>query len=214
MKSSNVPKALSILHKTYPNVHYYLCVKTPLETLVGALLSAQVRDEVVNEALPELFKRYKTAEDYAKADLNELTHIIRKITFASTKAKNIKKACTILVEKYNGRVPKTQAGLTSLPGIGEKTARAILQNAFNIIEGIVVDTHVLRVAYRLGWTSSEKNAEKSGHELIEIIPKKEWKKLPWLLKAHGRAICKAPNPFCSKCPLNKLCPKQGVKKKL
>jgi endonuclease-3 len=206
--------ALKILHKTYPDVHYYLHVKTPLETLVGAMLSAQVRDEVVNEALPKLFGKYKAAKDYAGADLQELTGIIKKITFAGNKAKNIKEACKILVEKHAGKVPKSVAELTELPGVGEKTAHAILQNAYDIVEGIVVDTHVLRVSFRLGWSSDAKNADKTANELKNIIPKNEWKELPWLLKAHGRAICRAPDPYCSKCPLNKICPKKGVKKQL
>lgn len=207
----NSPHAvLHLLHQQYPHLKYYLTVSTPLETLVGAILSAQVRDEVVNAALLVLFKKYKTAKDYAHADLKELTKIIKSITFAKNKAKNITAACQMLVDKYNGTVPKTVDELTQLPGIGKKTAHVILQNVFNIIEGVVVDTHVLRVSYRLGWTNTDKNADKSAEQLEKIIPKNEWKELPWLLKAHGRAICQAPVPKCSQCRVEKLCPKQGV----
>lgn len=208
-----VKQVLSILHTTYPNLHHYLTFSNPLELLVASILSAQVRDEVVNAATPALFKKYKTADAYAKADLKELTSMVKNITFANNKAKNIKAACAILAEKYHGKVPHTSEELIELPGIGRKTANAILQNAFGIVQGIVVDTHVLRVAYRLGWTDTDKNAEKSEQQLMAIIPKSEWKTFPWLMKAHGRAICKAPVPFCSTCPVNNLCPKQGVTKR-
>lgn len=208
------PLVLTTLHKTYPHPHYYLNFSNSLELLVAALLSAQVRDEVVNAATPALFKKYRTAEQYAKADLHELTALIKTITFAGNKAKHIREACRILVQKHHGNVPRTMGELTELPGIGRKTANAILQNAFDLVEGIVVDTHVLRVAYRLGWTTTDKNAEKAEEQLLKIIPQSEWKQFPWLLKAHGRAICRAPIPGCRQCPVEKLCPKQGVGKRI
>jgi len=210
----NVKEVLALLKKHYPDVKFYLNFKTPLELLVAAILSAQVRDEIVNATTPFLFKKYKTAKDYAEADLNELIKDIKNISFAGNKARHIKEACKILVEKYDGNVPKSIEELTKLPGIGKKTANVIMINAFNKVTGVVVDVHVLRIAYRLGWTTTDKNADKSSKELEELIPKKEWKKLPWLLKAHGREICKAPVPYCSKCFLNTLCPKNGVKKQL
>lgn len=214
MTGEKVKDVIRILHKTYPKLKYYLNYSNNLQLLVAALLSAQVRDEAVNAATSALFKKYKDAAGFAKADLRELTSMIKTITFANNKAKNIKAACKILAEKHKGKVPKTVDELVELPGIGRKTANAIMQNAFDVVEGIVVDTHVLRVSYRLGWTDTAKNADKSEKQLLEIIPKKEWKKLPWLLKAHGRAICKAPVPKCSECPVEKLCPKKGVTKKL
>lgn len=204
---------LRTLHKTYPNLRYYLNFSNPLELLVAAILSAQVRDEVVNVTTPALFKKYKTAEQYAKADLSELTNFIKTITFAGNKAKHIQEACRILVQKHSGKVPKTMTELTELPGIGRKTANAILQNAFDMVEGIVVDTHVLRISYRLGWTTTDKNAEKAEEQLLKMIPRPEWKQFPWLMKAHGREICKAPVPFCGRCPVEKFCPKQGVGKR-
>ncbi len=209
-----VKEVLSLLKKNYANVKYYLNFKTPLELLVAAILSAQVRDEVVNATTPSLFKKYKTAKDYASISINELVKDIKNISFAGNKAKHIIGACKILIEKHNGKVPDSIEELTSLPGIGKKTANVIMINVFNKITGVVVDTHVLRVAYRLGWTSTDKNADKSAKELENLILKEEWKKLPWLLKAHGRAICKAPDPYCSKCFLDKLCPKKGVKRRL
>jgi len=210
----NVVQVLKLFHKNYPKSKYYLNFSNPLELMVAAILSAQVRDEVVNAATSALFKKYRTAEAFAKADVKDIIHYIKNITFAVNKAKHIKEACKILVEKHGGKVPKTLEELTELPGIGRKTANAILQNAFGIVNGIVVDTHVLRVSYRLGWTSSDKNAEKAEQELMEIIPKKEWQKLPHFLKDHGRAICRAPVPLCSKCFLSQICPKKGVMKKL
>lgn len=209
----NVSKIIELLKKEYPGAKYYLNFSNPLELMIAAILSAQVKDEVVNVATPNLFKKYKTAKDYAKADLRELINYIKNITFAGNKANNIKKACGILVEKYKEKVPNDMEKLIELPGIGRKTANTILINAFNKVLGIPTDTHVLRLSFRLGWTK-DKKPDKVEQDLMEIIPKKDWKRIPHLLKAHGRAICKAPVPFCNKCFLNKLCPKNGVRKKL
>jgi len=206
-------KIITILKKQYPDAKYYLDFSNPLELLVAAVLSAQVRDEVVNSTTPSLFKKYKAAKDYAGAGLNELVQDIKKISFAGNKAKNIKEACKILAEKYNGKVPNKMEDLIELPGIGRKTANATLQNAFGIVDGIIIDTHCIRLSYRLGWTNNT-NPEKIEQDLMELIGKKHWKEIPHLLKAHGRAICQAPVPYCSKCILNKLCPKNGVGKKL
>jgi len=209
----NSKEILSLLQKNYPNAKYYLNFSNTLELMVAAILSAQVRDEVVNAATPALFKKYKTAKDYANADVEELISYIKSITFAGNKARNIIQACKILAEKYDGKVPDTIEELTQLPGIGRKTANAILINGFNIVVGIPCDTHVLRLAYRLGWTKNT-NPDKVEQDLMRLLPKVEWKKVPYLLKDHGRAVCKAPVPECSRCFLNKLCPKQGVTKKL
>lgn len=206
-------EVLKVLKKEYANAKYYLNFKTPLELLIAAILSAQVRDEVVNSSTPVLFAKYKTAEDYAKASASDVFKFISKITFAGNKAKHIIEACKMLVKKHNGKVPKTIEELTELPGIGRKTAIVILTNAFDIVDGIVVDTHVIRISYRLGWTKNT-NPEKIEKDLNVLIPESHWKETQWLLKAHGRAICKAPDPFCSKCPVAKLCPKAGIKKKL
>lgn len=209
----NTAKALELLDREYPKARYYLEFSNPLELLVAAILSAQVRDEVVNTRTAIIFKKYKTAKDYANADIGQLENKIKPVTFFRNKAKNIKKACQILVEKHSGHVPKSMEELTALPGIARKTANAIQQNAFDIVSGIVVDTHVLRLSYRLGWTSNTK-PEKVEQDLMNTIPKKYWKRLPYLLKSHGRAVCRAPIPACSKCILQKLCPKAGVLKAL
>ena len=204
-------KILTILKSSYPDAHYYIDFKTPLDLLVGAILSTQVMSEVVNDCTKELFKKYKTAEDYANASPEHLINYINKITFAGAKTKNIIETCKILVEKHDGKVPKTVDALVELPGVGRKTAIVILSNAYNIVDGIVVDTHVIRVSDRLDW-SHQKNADKRGAELDKLIPKEFWKETQWLLKAHGRAVCKAPVPECSHCPVEKLCPKIGVTK--
>lgn len=206
-------ETLKLLKKEYPNAKYYLDFKTPIDLLVAAILSAQVRDEVVNECTKELFKHYKTADDYAKASVEDLLKYVGRVTFAGSKAKNIIAACKILIEKHGGKVPKSIDELTELPGIGRKTAIVILTNAFDIVDGVVVDTHVIRVSYRLGWTKNS-NPEKIERDLNELIPKDWWKEAQWLLKAHGRAVCKAPIPVCSACPLSRRCPKAGVTKSL
>jgi endonuclease-3 len=206
-------KVLAELKKLYPNAKYYLNFSNPLELVMAAILSAQVRDAVVNATTPKLFRKYKTAQDYARADLETLIKEISPVSFPANKAKYIREACKILVEKYHGKVPDTVEQLVELPGIGRKTANAILINAFGKVEGIVVDTHVIRVAYRLGWTKS-KNPEKIEQDLMTTIPRADWARITWLLKDHGRAICKAPIPECSRCALGPYCPKAGVTKSL
>ena len=212
MQPAPVTHTVKILEKTYPKLKYYLNFSNPLELMVAAILSAQVRDTAVNAATPALFAKYKSAGDYARAAPDELIAYIKNITFTANKAKNIIAACKILQEKHAGKVPRTMEELTELPGIGRKTANAIMQNAFDIVEGIVVDVHGIRICYRLGWTKN-KNPEKIEQDLMKIIPKNKWKKLPHLIKDHGRAVCRAQVPYCSKCVLTKLCPKQGVTKK-
>jgi endonuclease-3 len=202
-------EAIALLRKNYPGAKYYLNFSNPLELTVAAIMSAQVRDEAVNNATPEIFRKYKNAKDYASTNPSELAKYMKSITFAAAKAKNIVNACKILVDKYNGNIPESMDDLISLPGIGRKTANTILINAFGKVEGIPTDTHVIRVSYRLGWTKSKKPDEIE-NDLMKIIPKGEWKSIAYILKAHGRAVCKAPLPYCSRCFLTKLCPKQGV----
>ena len=209
-KPAPANEALRTLHQAYPRLHHYLQFSTPLELLIATILSAQVRDDVVNATTTSLFKKYRTAEDYARAELQQLIKEIGAVSYPAAKAKHIREACQELARKHGGGVPRTMADLVALPGIGRKSANAILQNAFDVVEGIVVDTHVLRVAYRLGWTDTEKNAEKAEKQLMELLPRGEWKRFPWLMKAHGRAVCRAPVPRCSQCPVARGCPKRGV----
>lgn len=198
---------LSALKRAYPDPKYYLNFSTPFQLLVAVILSAQCRDEVVNACTAKLFERYKTPQSFTKLKDSDLSSI----TFYKAKAANIRTAAALLAER--GSVPQTLEGLMELPGIGRKSANVILANAFHIIAGIPVDTHVIRLAQRLGWSAS-RDPEKIEADLKALFPKKEWEQLPHLLKAHGRAVCKAPVPACSRCPLERQCPKNGVAKSL
>ncbi len=202
-------QVLARLQARYPDVKYYLNFSSPLELLVATILSAQARDEAVNAVTAQLFQKYKTAEDYAHAPLEQLEADLRKINFYRNKARAIQEACKALIEQHGGHVPDTMEELVKLPGIGRKTANAILANAFDKVEGIVVDTHVVRLSRRLGFTK-EKDPEKIEQDLIQLLPKSEWKRLPWLMKAHGRAICTPKSPKCARCVVEDLCPKIGV----
>ena len=210
MEKDKLHEALKILYSTYPNLHHYLHFRNPLELLVATILSAQVRDEMVNAATPALFKNYTTAQDYVNADSNELFGFVKNINLAGNKVKYIQEACRLIATRHDGEVPRTMAELVDLPGIGRKTANVILQNAFGIVEGVVVDTHVLRVSYRLGITTTNKNAKRAENDLMNVLPKCEWRTFPHLMKNHGRAVCKAPTPLCCSCVVKKLCIQQGV----
>ncbi|OYT32040.1 endonuclease III [Candidatus Woesearchaeota archaeon] len=212
MDSKRAVEIIKKLKKEYHITKHYLDFKTPLQLLVAAILSAQVKDETVNAATKELFKKFKTAKDYANASVEKLIKYIKKINFAGNKARNIIKTCKILVKDYKGKVPQNIEELMKLPGIGRKTAVVIMAGAFNKVEGIAVDTHVIRLAYRLGWTKN-KDPKKIEQDLMKLIPKKYWHEIQWLLKAHGRKIC-GRKPKCTECIIEKLCAKQGVDKKI
>lgn len=199
---------IKVLKQKYPNANYYLNFSSPLELAVAAILSAQCRDEIVNATTKTLFKKYRTTKDWENLDEKD----IKSITFFKNKAKNIGVMAKIINEKHRGKVPQTTKELIELPGIGRKTANAIMQNAFGVVDGVIVDTHVIRVANRLGWTK-QKNPEKIEQDMMKLFPKKEWKELPWLIKELGRDTCRAPVPECSRCVLEKTCPKAGVKKR-
>jgi len=198
-----VKNILNLLDEHYPNVRVALHYSNPLELLVATILSAQCTDERVNQITPYLFKKYPTAKDYATADLKTLEEDIKPTGFYKNKAKHIKECCQVLVEKYHGQVPANLEVLTKLPGIGRKTANVVLGNAFDI-PGIVVDTHVRRVAKRLGLTKHQ-DALKIEKDLMQLIPKEKWTKFSLQLTWHGRRICKARKPQCDKCPLHKWC---------
>jgi endonuclease-3 len=209
METNEKERAAEVLRRlkaAYPNARYYLNFRTPLELLVATILSAQARDERVNAVTAKLFEKYKTAEDYANAPPEQLEADIRPINFYRNKAKAIQGACRILVEKHDGRVPDTMEELVKLPGIGRKTANAILTNAFGKVEGIVVDTHVVRVSRRLGFTR-EKDPDKIERDLMALFPKGEWRRIPWLMKEHGRAVCTPKSPRCVECVVRDLCPR-------
>lgn len=197
------------LKRVYPDAHCALDHSNPLELLVATILSAQCTDERVNMVTPELFRRYPTAKAYAQAPLDELEHVIRSINFFRNKSKALKGAGQKLVQEHNGQVPRELKALTALPGVGRKTANVVLGNAFDIAVGIVVDTHVKRVAFRLGLTAAL-TPEKVEEDLLDLVPKGDWILISHLLIFHGRRICKARRPLCEPCTLSELCPRRGV----
>jgi endonuclease-3 len=200
-----VLKIIELLEKEHPDAKIALNYTTPLELLIATILSAQCTDKRVNIVTKSLFKKYQKAEDYAKADLKELEEDIKTTGFYRNKAKNIKKCCQILVEKFGSQVPKTMEEMLELPGVARKTANIVLANAYGIVEGIAVDTHVRRLSKRLGLTKEE-DANKIERDLMKIVPKDKWMRFTDLLIFHGRRICKAKKPRCDTCVINKLCP--------
>lgn len=201
----NLKKILNLLEVHYSHARTELKHSDAFELLVATILSAQCTDKRVNEVTPALFKKYPTVNAFAEAAASELESEIRSTGFYRNKAKSIINSSRKIIEEFSGKVPDTMEGLTSLPGVARKTANVVLGNIFGKTEGIVVDTHVLRLSGRLGWTSN-KGAEKIEKDLMKIIPEKIWIDLPHQLIMHGRKICKARNPMCGACFLNKLCP--------
>jgi endonuclease-3 len=210
-KIDTAVKALDILQKEYPDSRVTLDFKDPLQLLIATILAAQCTDERVNQVTKDLFKKYRQASDYARADLETLEGEIRSTGFFRNKAKSIIGCGQALEEKFNGKVPRTLEELTSLPGVGRKTANIILGNAFKQ-QAIAVDTHVKRVTHRLGWAKAE-DPDKIEFELMEVIPQNRWTLGCHQIVFHGRRVCMAKNPQCPTCPVAKLCPKVGVTQK-
>lgn len=204
----SIPKIIAILKKTYPFAKTELRHKDPLQLLIATILSAQCTDVRVNMVTPGLFKKYRYVSDFARVDQKQLETQIRSTGFYKNKAKNIIQCCKNIVEKHNSRVPKTMDELTALGGVGRKTANVVLGNAFGI-PGMVVDTHVKRLSYRMALTR-QTDPEKIEYDLMKIIPRQEWILFSHLLIFHGRNICFARKPACSVCPITGLCLKKGV----
>jgi len=209
LKAARVKKIIAGLEKAYPQAHCELDHSNSLELLIATILSAQCTDKRVNMVTPALFKKYRSAADYAHASLPELEKEIKTTGFFRNKAKSIKTACQRIVENHSGEVPRTMEELTSLGGVGRKTANVILGNAFNINVGVVVDTHVGRLSRRLGLTREE-SAEKVEQDLMKLVPQDKWTLFSHLLIWHGRRRCFARNPDCPNCEVKKLCPRIGV----
>ena len=205
--ADTVKKILPILKKAYPGARTALRFTNPLELLIATILSAQCTDARVNIVTKEVFKKYKSAKDWAKADTKHIESDIRTTGFYRNKALSIKGACGAIVNQYNGKVPDTMEELTALPGVGRKTANVVLGNAFGN-PAIACDTHVIRLSRRLG-LSENKDAVKLEFDLAEIVPKKEWTLFSHLLIFHGRNICNARKPECEKCQISKYCPAAG-----
>ncbi|MBI2995179.1 MAG: endonuclease III [Candidatus Melainabacteria bacterium] len=199
-----IKKILLLLKKQYPNVKTALSHKNPLELLIATILSAQCTDARVNIVTKNLFKKYKKARDYADANVSDFEKEIYSTGFFRNKAKNIIASCQIIDKKYNGKVPDNFEKLLELPGVARKTANCVMGNAFNVPSGVIVDTHVLRIAQRLGLTKNT-DPNKVEQDLIKIIPRDEWISFSHMIIEHGRKICDARKPKCEICMLNKLC---------
>ena len=206
-RTRNIIRALK---KAYPDAKCSLNHSNPFELLIATILSAQCTDARVNLVTQDLFRKYRKPEDYLKVSEKELQRDIRTTGFFRNKTKSIQGTAKVLTEQYRSAVPDTMEELLELPGVARKTANVVLGNAFGIESGVVVDTHVTRLSHRLA-LSSQKTAEKIEDDLSAIVPKKDWVMFPHLMIAHGRAICKARNPLCEECPIEKYCPSSYLK---
>ena len=199
------PEVIRRLEAAYPDAKVALTFSNPLECLVATILSAQCTDEKVNEVTATLFKKYRRAEDYLAVPEDELKADIKPTGFFNQKATSIRAACQRIVEVYGGEVPGTMEDLLTLRGVARKTANIVLGNSFGVVEGIAVDTHVKRLANRIGF-SNESDPVKIEQDLMRLIPREKWFSFTYVLIDHGRAICHAKKPRCTECPIEPLCP--------
>lgn len=197
------------LSKAYPDAHVALRFTNPLECLVATILSAQCTDERVNKVTKDLFRKYRSPEDYLRVPEAELAADIKPTGFFNQKTRSIRGACARIVEAYGGKVPDTMDEMLTLPGVARKTANIVLGNSYGVVEGIAVDTHVRRLAERLGF-SAEKDPNKIERDLMRLIPRERWFDFTYALIDHGRAICVARRPRCEACPVSALCPSSLV----
>ncbi|WP_331232609.1 endonuclease III [Natronorarus salvus] len=193
------------LEEEYPDSTISLDFSNRLELLIAVILSAQCTDERVNEVTEELFATYRTPEEYANAPQAEMAEALSSVTYYNNKAEYVREACAIIAEEHDGEVPKTMGELTDLPGVGRKTANVVLQHGHEVVEGVVVDTHVMRLSRRLGLTERE-TPEAIERELMELVPRERWKEFTHLCISHGRAVCSARSPDCGSCVLEDVCP--------
>ena len=207
--SAPISEVISRLKDEYPDARTELNWENPLELLVATMLSAQTTDVRVNMVTEKLFEKYRTAAEYAGADPAELEADIRPTGFYRNKARSLQGMARALLDEHGGEVPRSMAGLVSLPGVGRKTANVVLGNAFDVDEGVVVDTHVRRVSRRLGLTA-EKDPEKIEQDLLGVVPEVERTLFSHLLILHGRRVCKARKPDCPGCVLSDICPSSTV----
>ena len=203
------PEIVRRLSAAYPDAHVALHFSNALECLVATILSAQCTDEKVNEVTATLFAQYRTATDYLAVPEEELRADIKPTGFYNQKATSIRAACQRIVDAYGGEVPGTMEELLTLRGVARKTANIVLGNSFGVVEGIAVDTHVRRLAERLGFTS-QKDPDKIEQDLMTLVPHDEWFDFTYVLIDHGRAICNAKKPRCAECSVNDLCPSSQV----
>jgi endonuclease III len=202
---ATVCEAIRRLASGYPDARIALTFANPWELLVATILSAQSTDKKINEITPGLFAKYPTVKDFAEADQAELEQDVHQSGFFRMKSKHIVESARLILERFGGEVPRTMAELTTLPGVARKTANVVLGNAFGVVEGIAVDTHVFRLAHRLGWTTAN-DPDKVEQDLLRIIPAGDWYRMNYLLIDHGRAVCVARWPHCDGCALAEICP--------
>ncbi len=207
-----VEAIIAELRRLYPDAKCSLDFSTPLQLLIATQLAAQCTDERVNMVTKDLFRKYRSVEDFATVSQEELEQDIKSTGFYRNKAKNIRATCQRIITDFGGEVPHTMKDLLSLPGVARKTANVVLGNAFGIVEGYIVDTHNMRLSRRFGWTASE-DPVKIEQALMRIIPQKDWLDLSHFLIYHGRAVCVARKPLCEQCMLAKLCPSAFVAQK-
>ena len=203
-------KIIRRLKKKFPDAKIVLKFSNPWELLVAVILSAQCTDKKVNEVTEKLFQRYRTLDDYVKASasqrtIKEFEQMIRPTGFYRAKTKNILATAKIIKEKFGGKIPRTMADMITLKGVARKTANVVLGNAYGVVEGIAVDTHVRRLSQRLGLSRND-DPVKIERDLMKLVPQKDWFKFTYLLIDHGRAICTAKDPRCDLCPLSDICP--------
>jgi len=200
---------LRVLRKDFPRATTALSHMDPFQLLIATILSAQCTDERVNMVTPGLFARHASPSNFASADIHELEAEIRSTGFFRMKAKNIVACSKALVDRFGSNVPQTLEEMITLPGVGRKTANVVLGHAFGIVSGVVVDTHVHRLSQRMGF-SAEKTPEKIELDLMEVFPRKDWIDVGSILILHGRKTCNARKPKCDACPVERLCPRNGV----
>jgi endonuclease-3 len=198
-------KILEILQNTYPDAKCELDYKTPWQLMVATILSAQCTDVRVNKVTPQLFAKYPDAKTMSQAEISDIIEIIRSTGFYNNKAKNIKAAAVRVETEFGGKVPQTISELITISGVARKTANVVLGVAFNVNEGIAVDTHVLRLSQRLGFSKAT-TPEKVEQDLMKLFPREKWERVSMLLVIHGRRRCAAKKPDCLNCPLKEICP--------
>jgi endonuclease-3 len=203
------PEIVRLLSEAHPDAHVALNFSDPLEMLVATILSAQCTDEKVNEVTATLFTKYRTCEDYLRVPEDELKRDIKPTGFFNQKAVSIRAACQRMVEVYGGTVPDTMEDLVTLRGVARKTANIVLGNAFGTVDGIAVDTHVRRLANRLGF-SAESDPDKIEQDLMRSLPRERWFDFTYVLIDHGRGVCVARRPRCEECVVSRLCPSSLV----
>lgn len=204
-RQESAGKILAVLKQDYPTAGIALQFVDPFQLLVAVILSAQCTDERVNQVTPVLFQRFPGPAEICQAELEELEKLVYSTGFYRNKARNIRESACMIEKRFGGRVPHTMEDMLTLPGVARKTANIVLYNAYGVVAGIPVDTHVKRLSNRLGWTTFN-DADKIEQDLMRLFPKEEWGRLSYLLIEHGRTVCKARKPLCNACRLRDFCP--------